>query len=93
MNAELYNVNYLHVINPSTSLNLRGFQLLTAVTVTISVMWDVTPCSVVECPDVSEDHAVAVVRVDDEDSRMLCTRRHINTCSHAYSFRVLRTLY
>ena len=93
MNAELYNVNYLRVVNSSTSFNLRGFQLLTAVTVNIYLMWDVTPCSVVECMDVSEDHAVAVIRVDDEGSRILCTRRHINTSSQSYSFHVLRALY
>jgi hypothetical protein len=51
--------------------------LLTAVTVNISVMRDVTPCSVVECTDVSEDHTVFVNMLDDEGSRMLCTRRHI----------------
>ena len=36
-----------------------------------------TPCSVVQCTDVSEDHSVAVMRIDDEGSRILCTRRHI----------------
>jgi hypothetical protein len=84
MNAAVCNGNYLRVINPSISLNLRGFQLLTAVTVNISVMWDVTPCSVVECTDVSEDHAVAIIKVDDEGRRILCTRRHINTSSQCY---------
>ena len=93
MNAELYTVNYIRVINPSTSLILRGFQLLTVLTLKISVMWDVTPCNVVECTDVSEDHAVAIIMVDEEGSRVLRTRRHINSSSQSHSCHVLRTLY
>jgi hypothetical protein len=47
------------------------FKVLTAMLMKMAVFWDMTPCSLVEFADVSEDIFAYVIKVCDGDSRTL----------------------
>jgi hypothetical protein len=54
----------------STSI-LVGFEVLMVVKINISVLWDVTPCSLVDRYKLLEEHTSSILRVEDAGSRFL----------------------
>jgi hypothetical protein len=40
-----------------------GFQILTAASMKMTVLWNIAPCSFVEVTDISEMHTASIIRV------------------------------
>jgi hypothetical protein len=48
-----------------------GFEALTVTTIKTAVVWDVTPCSLINCTDAPEYPAVSIiVYPDDEENKI-----------------------
>jgi hypothetical protein len=48
-----------------TSLPSVVFEVFTAVVMKSIIFWDVTPCSLLDATDVSEEHITSIIRVEE----------------------------
>jgi hypothetical protein len=56
---------FFHLINYKLIKKYEGFEVLTAVVMKSSIFWDITPYIPLKSTDISEEHFVSILRIEE----------------------------